>query len=142
MSNPLLVYDDQCTYCEGIASTFEKIDEDIQLVDWNDETVQEFLDAQFGWQPFVMMVINNGTVYVGEEAVKHLTSTVGVPKIAAEAVKSQTEPVSTIVSKLARRREPDNINGEFPLDEVAKEIISSFREDTQMTEIPINSSDG
>lgn len=125
MYDVLLIYDGKCTYCTGIAEAFKKAD-DVKAVDWNDERVQSFLDAQFGWEPFAMMVVSDNTVYVGENATEHLTERVGVPAPVTKFAKSQTGTVSTVVSKLARRRDADDINGEFPLDEEAEEYVDDL----------------
>lgn len=133
MYDAVLIYDDESTYKSGIAEAFKKAD-NIKVLDWNDDDVQEFLELQFGWKPRTMMVVDDDTVHVGENATEHLVGRIGVPKPVTKLAKSRAPPVSAVVSTLTGS-ESDDINGEFPLDEEAEKIVDDF---TSGTNVPIN----
>lgn len=135
MDRKILIYDAKCTYSKGISSVFAQSDKQVRSIDWENSVVQDFLEEQFGRKPFAMMVVDDGTLYVGEEATRHLTQNIGIPNTVTEVVKHRAQPVSTIFSKLARRRQTDNIHGEFPINDEAATILEELS--TEPVDIPI-----
>lgn len=135
MYDALVIYDYKSKYQDKLSSSFEKLD-NINTIDWNSDVSQEFIDKQFGFNPKTMIVVDDTTVYVGNDATEHLAERQGVPPFLSNLAKSRAEPFSTIASKIIGfKEEKDNIHGEFPLDEEAEEVIHDL---LQGTSIDIN----
>lgn len=126
MYDALVIYDYNSQYQDKLSSSFEKID-NLKTLDWNSDEAQDFLEIQFGFKPKTLIVIDDKTVYTGKEATEHLTERQGVPSFLSKLAKSRAKPFSTIASKIIGVSEDnDNIHGEFPLDEEAKDIIDDI----------------
>lgn len=135
MYDAVVIYDKDSRYHKFLSGKFEKFD-NIKTVDWNSERAQDFLEAQFGWKPLNLIVLDNDKVYVGQNALDHLVERLGIPSVVSSLLKSRTAPFSTVASKAVDLRgEFDDISGEFPLKEGAKEYRNDF---TSLTDIDIN----
>lgn len=132
MYDALVIYDAECSYHEKISSAFESADA-LKTVDINDESVQEFLDTQFNWQPYAFIVIDGDTVYVGEHATEQLVTRLGVPGPVTQLAQSRASPVSSVVSTLVRKKDTDPVHGEFPLQPDARDYVESVMEGTSVS---------
>lgn len=131
MYDAVVVYDGNSQYQDKITKIFKKVD-DIKAVEWEDESIQEFLSKQFGWKPKALIVVDDGTVYVGDNATEHLSSRQGIPSVIPSLVKSRL-PFSTVLSKLLSfADDSDEIHGKFPLDEDAQQQIEEIRSGTDI----------
>lgn len=126
MYDALVIYNGDSKYQDKITGGFKKLD-DIKAVQWSDETVQNFLEEQFGWTPKSLVVVDGDTVYIGKHATEHLTNRQGVPTMLSELTKSRAEPFSTVASKLLDFTEDtDEVHGEFPLQSEAEEYVDDL----------------
>lgn len=136
----IVVYDSDSMYNDKIAKIADKVD-DIKLVDYNNEEIQEFLDIQFGFKPNCLYVIDDGELYIGKKATNYLINRQGVPLIFSNMVRSKFDDLSNLFSYITDDVS-DDIHGVFPIRDEAKEFVSNsdvFDDDT--VSIPINNKD-
>lgn len=132
MYDALVIYDGNSKYQDKIASGFKKLD-DVKAVQWKNETVQDFLQEQFGWKPESLIIVDDDTVYIGKHATEHLTNRQGVPTMLSKFTKSRAEPFSTVASKLLNFTEDtDEIHGEFPIQPESKPYVDDLLSGTNI----------
>lgn len=137
--NTIVIHDSKSTYSDNIAKLVDKID-DVNMFDYRDENVQNFLEKQFSFKPNCLFVIEDDRIYAGDHATDHLMSRQGVPNIVSGLLRSKFDDVSKLLSFVTEDSDGD-IHGEFPIREDAKEIIEDIQDDSSNTfEIPINES--
>ena len=125
MCRPLLVYDGSNRLFRAIGETVaDRIS--VTVLPWSDATAQEFLDAQFGGTPFVFVLVEGETVYVGDAAISKLGGKTGVPDLLTESLARAYPPLSGPFGRVVHGRAPANINGAFPLDPAAKVALESL----------------
>lgn len=130
MYDIVVIYDSSSRYHSKLTDVFENID-DIKRIEWESEDSQEFLDAQFGWKPKTLLVVEGDEVYVGGNATDHLTSRQGIPSIIPDITKSKTQPFSTILEKAVDfTDDSDEISGIFPLKDEARDVIDDINSGT------------
>lgn len=76
MANRVLIYNEECPYCSVSASVVSNINSDINVIDWNDNIAQEFLERQFNDVPFAMCLVNfdDETIYIGGDAASKIVT--------------------------------------------------------------------
>ena len=134
----IVVYDNNSMYNDKIAKVADKID-DIKLVDYNNEEIQEFLEIQFGFKPNCLYVIDYEKLYISKKATNYLINRQGVPSIFSNMVRSKFDDVSNLLSYITDDVS-DDIHGEFPIRDEAQEFVSNsdvFNDN--IVNIPINS---
>lgn len=132
MYDALVIYDSNSKYQDKITEMFNRLD-DFKAVEWTDETVQLFLEDQFGWKPKALVVVDDSTVYIGKHATEHLTNRQGVPTILSQLTKSRAQPFAGIASRVLNFTEDtDEIHGEFPLNDEAENHLENLLSGTSI----------
>jgi len=129
MSAPVLIYDGDCPYCSVAAVALERI-EGIVAVSWYAEPVEPFLEAQFGANPFAMVLVDpeEGRVYAGRNAAKELTDRAGTPGIVGSLVRDNYERIAGVVGALSGRgRDPDDYHETYELTPEAAAHVDALR---------------
>jgi hypothetical protein len=129
MSSPVLIYDGECPYCSIAAVALKRLD-DMVAVSWYADPVAEFLDAQFGEQPFAMVLVDPAEerVYAGRSAAQELADRAGTPGIVGSLVRENYDRIASVVGTLSGRgRDPADYHDTYPLAEEAAEFLPALR---------------
>jgi len=124
----VLVYDGECPYCSVAAKALERTD-DIGAVSWYDDAVGPFLQAQYGAEPFAMVLVDGdrARVYAGRSAAKELADRAGLPGLVGSLVRDNYETIANVVGLASGRgRDPDDYHGVSRLDDDARERYESL----------------
>lgn len=70
MESKILIFDGKCPYCNLASETVQSINDEVMVIDWQDDVVQEFLELQFNTTPFSMVFadLEESEVTVGDTA--------------------------------------------------------------------------
>ncbi len=129
MSAPVLIYDGECPYCSVAAVALKRI-EGIVAVSWYAEPVEAFLTAQFGEEPFAMVLVDpeGERVYAGRSAAKELADRAGTPGIVGSLVRDNYERIAGVVGALSGRgRDPDDYHDTYDLTPEAAAHVDALR---------------
>jgi predicted DCC family thiol-disulfide oxidoreductase YuxK len=123
----VLIYDGECPYCSVAANALERTD-DIGAVSWYDDAVGPFLQAQYGAEPFAMVLVDSDRerVYAGRSAAEELTDRAGLPGLVGSLVRDNYDTIAKVVGLASNRgRDPDDYHGVSRLDDDARERYES-----------------
>lgn len=133
MTDKIVVFDRECSYCTLASQTVQTINDDIKVIDWQNEVVQDFLELQFDSTPFSMIFIDvdKEEVLVGDVAADRIASNSKLTKAASSLASNNYDEISSVVSFLSQRdRETDEKNyGTYDLRDGAKEKIETLYSD-------------
>lgn len=70
MESKILIFDGECPYCNLASETVQSINDEVMVIDWQDDVVQEFLELQFDTTPFSMVFadLEDSEVTIGDTA--------------------------------------------------------------------------
>ena len=106
----VLIYDGECPYCSIAAKALQQT-EDIGALSWYDDAVAPFLRAQYGDEPFAMVLVDRERerVYAGRSAAKELADRAGMPGIVGSLVRDNYDTIASVVGLASGRgRDPDD----------------------------------
>lgn len=133
----IVIYDSESSYSDKVAKVVDKVD-NVKLVDYRNEEIQNFLEEQFRFKPNCLFVIDDDYIYVGDSATDQLMNRQGVPNIISGILRSRFDDVSTLLSFITDKSSED-IHGKFPIREEAMVFIDNIENDSDdIVEIPIN----
>lgn len=130
MTDKIVVFDGECSYCTMASETVQVINNDITVIDWQNKIVQSFLELQFDSTPFSMIFIDldREEVLVGDTAADRIASNSKFTKPVSSLVSTNYGEISSAVSFLSRRNRStdEEYYGTYDLDEEAKEEIKQL----------------
>lgn len=125
----IVIYDGECLYCGLACRMVQKLEEDIEIVDWNSEFSQSFLDAQFDSIPFSIFFIDTSKnkLWVGDDAIRMIESQSEYTEPGESLFSENYKFISSAVSKLSGRdRDIDrDYSGTYELTEDAIRVMNS-----------------
>ncbi|WP_135826237.1 DCC1-like thiol-disulfide oxidoreductase family protein [Halorussus ruber] len=119
----VLVYDGECPFCSAAASALRRVD-GVGAIEWEEDSAQAFLEAQFGETPFALVFADRREerVYVGREAARELCDRAGMPVLVRDIVGDNYESLADAIRTVSGvDGDPDPYHGEYPMAEDAKE---------------------
>jgi hypothetical protein len=123
---PLLVYDGSKRLFRTAANRLTD-GATLRPVRWGHESVQAFLDAQFGSRPFAFILVEDDHVHVGAETVTRLLRKGGVDGGVARLFERAYPTVAGPFGRVVHGQAPADITGSFPLDEQARGHLAPLR---------------
>jgi predicted DCC family thiol-disulfide oxidoreductase YuxK len=130
MTDKIVVFDGECRYCTMTSKTVQTINNDITVIDWQNNIVQEFLEIQFDSTPFSMIFIDidREEVLVGDSAADRIASNSKVTKSVSSFISTNYDEISSTVRFLSRRNRStdEEYYGTYDLDEEAKQKIKQL----------------
>jgi len=123
----VLVYDGRKRPFRTVADAFTYRMDDIVAVPWESEPIQAFLEAQFGGQPFVFLLIEGDAVHAGERAVERAMTARGVRGPAARAFERLYPKIADPFGRVVHGEAPADIHGTFALEPAAREHLEPVR---------------
>jgi transcription antitermination factor NusA-like protein len=114
-NSTVLIHDGSCVYCAAAADLVTHIDDDVGVIEWSSDVVQEFLTEQFESTPFSMGLVDlkKKTVYLGQEAMSQLVQRAGVSQRIADRLSRDYAEVAPDVSRATNKRQPSTFHGKF-----------------------------
>ena len=130
MSSPLsvLVYDGRKAAFRTAVDVLTYGMDDVIAVPWESAPVQRFLEAQFGGQPFVFVLIEGDAVHAGETAVRRAMDARGIAAPVARGVESLYPRIADPFGRVVHGEAPADIHGTYRLDPDAREYVDAIRE--------------
>lgn len=119
----VVIYDGDCPFCSAVASALRRLP-DAGAVQWDDESAQAFLEAQFGERPFAIFLVDaeEERVYAGRAAAREVCDRAGVPALFRDVVSDNYERLSDAVrSVTGLERDPDPYHDSYPLAAPARD---------------------
>ena len=113
----VLIYDGECPYCSLAATALQRLD-DVGAISWYAEPVAPFLRAQFGDEPFAMVLVDDaeGQVYAGRTAARELATRAGLPGLVGNLVRENYDSISKLVGLASGRgRDAADLHDEYEL---------------------------
>jgi len=124
---PVLVYDGRkATFRRAVDALTYGMD-DLITVPWESEPIQAFLDAQFGGQPFVFVLIEGDAVHAGETAVRRAMDARGIASPLARGFQSLYPKIADPFGRVVHGEAPADIHGTYRLDPDARPYIDEIR---------------
>jgi len=130
VSSPLsvLVYDGRKAAFRTAVDVLTYGMDDVITVPWESPPVQRFLEAQFGGQPFVFVLIEGDAVHAGETAVRRAMDARGIAAPFARGVESLYPRIADPFGRVVHGEAPADIHGTYRLDPDAREYVEAIRE--------------
>lgn len=128
MTRSLLVYDGSRELFRAVADALASRSDHLEPVPWSQETVQRFLEAQFGHQPFAFILIEGDSIHVGAETVERVLRDQGLPESVTGLVKRAYPAVADPFGRAVHGQEPADIDGTFPLEDEARPYVETLRQ--------------
>lgn len=130
MESKILIFDGECPYCSLASETVQSINDEVMVVDWQNDVVQEFLELQFDTTPFSMVFVDleKSEVTVGNTAAGKVADNSKVTKPMSSLVSDNYDKISSVVSFLSQRdRSTDEeYYGTYELDEEAEQKLEEL----------------
>lgn len=130
MESKILIFDGECPYCNLASETVQSINDEVMVIDWQDDVVQEFLELQFDTTPFSMVFadLEDSEVTVGDAAAGRVADNSKVTKPMSSLVLDNYDKISSVVSFLSQRdRSTDEeYYGTYELDEAAEQKLEEL----------------
>ena len=123
---PLLVYDGSKQLFRTAATRLTD-GAALHPVRWGHDSVQAFLDSQFGSRPFAFILVEDDHVHVGAETVTRLLGKAGVGGGIARLFERAYPTVAEPFGRVVHGQAPADIAGSFPLDEQARGHLAPLR---------------
>lgn len=129
MGETIVVYDQRFQFYEEVMEKLTDGIEDIELVEWNNPTIQAILANKFGYSAFVFILIEDDNMYVGDEAVWKFCNlfdlTESTRLLMTKGYTCLSEPIGLVL----HGRKPDDISGIYKLNEQDLDIIKELARD-------------
>ncbi len=135
MTQSLLIYDGSNSVFRAAADTVSRLLSGIQLVSWQSDTIQRFLDAQFDDRPFAFILIDDESVYVGADTVERVLENQQVNQVVVDFVTRTYPTAAGPFGRVVHGGEPADLHDTFALTAAAREHIEPLR---QSYDIPVD----
>lgn len=131
MSSPpsVLVYDGRKEAFRTAVDVLTYGMDDVIAVPWESDVVQAFLEAQFGGQPFVFVLIEGNAVHAGETAVKKAMDARGIASPLARGFEALYREIAAPFGRVVHGEAPAEIHGSYRLDPDAQGYVDTIRQD-------------
>ncbi|PSP77924.1 hypothetical protein BRC88_11930 [Halobacteriales archaeon QS_4_69_225] len=134
MQRSLLVYDGSNALFRAAAAAVTGSFEDVEAVRWGTESVQAFLEAQFGGRPFAFMLVEADVVHVGEETVARVLRRGGAADPVVDGGRRAYSAVAGPFTEAVHGRRAADLHGTFDL---VPEAAAHLEELRQVHEVPV-----
>jgi len=101
--------------------------EDLLAAPWESESVQAFLEAQFGGRPFVFCLIDATAVHVGEAAVRRALEARGIAPPVARGFERLYPLIAAPFGRVVHGEPPADIHGSFRIKPDAQPHVDAIR---------------
>lgn len=131
----IIIFDGNCPYCMMASVTVENLNDNIKIIEWQDESSQNFLQKQFNNTPFNMVFVDSekDSVWVGDKAVKEIADRSRVTKPFKSLLLRNYDKIASFVGFLSRRENDYDREyyGLYKLEDEAEEIMGRMYEDAE-----------
>ena len=134
MQRSLLVYDGSNALFRAAAAAVTGRFEDVEAVPWGAESVQAFLEAQFGGRPFAFMLVEANVVHVGEETVARVLRRGGAAEPVVDGGRRAYSAVAGPFTEAVHGRRAADLHGTFELAPAAATHLEELR---RVHEVPV-----
>lgn len=134
--NCIMIYDGECPYCKVASATVENIDNEINIIKWQNEQSQKFLSKLFDDPPFGLVFIdpNKGKVWLGSDACSEITRRGEETKPFSDILSQNYDLIADTVSFLNNReKEIDAYEGVHNMNDEASKLVDELNKESQDT---------
>lgn len=121
-----MLYDGRRRVFRAVADRLASCDDGLAVGRLESSPVQQFLEAQFGGQPFAFVLVENDSVHVGSAAVRHLLRRRGAGRTAGLVARAYP-PLAPPFGRVVHGEEPADIDGTFPLADAARAPLAALQ---------------
>lgn len=124
--NCIMIYDGECPYCKLASVTVDKIEEDINIIEWQNKASQQFLNHHFEDPPFGLIFIDPSEekIWLGSDAVSKISSKTKDKNKIGNIISQNYNFIADTVSFLNNRdREIDRYKGTHNLKNDSENLI-------------------
>lgn len=126
MPSAVLLYDGRRRAFRALADRFADCAADLVTAPLESPPARRFLEAQFGGQPFAVVLIEGESVHVGSAAVGRVLRRRGAGP-AAGLVARAYPTVAPAFGRVVHGQEPADLDGTFSLADAARDPLATLR---------------
>lgn len=128
-----MIYDGECPYCKVASATVKNIENQINIIEWQDESSQKFLSKQFDDAPFGLVFIdpNSKKVWLGSDASSEIARRGEETKAFSSILDQNYDLIADTVSFLNDRdREIDAYEGVYEIKDEAYDLVDELNKES------------